>query len=159
PARPRLHGRRGRVRPEGTVRAVPGAAPDRDRRVGRAAVVRRSGRPAAARRSGRPAAGGGPRRTGGDEMRKVTSLPYKVQEDGNVWTSVPDGVRLAARIRRPSSPGEEPVPAILEFIPCRKRDLTAARDTIHHPYMAGHAYACVRGDIRGTGDSEGVLTD
>lgn len=92
-------------------------------------------------------------------MRKVTSLPYKVQEDENVWITMSDGVRLAGRIWRPISSDEEPVPAILEFIPYRKRDLTAVRDSIHHPYMAGHGYACIRVDIRGTGDSEGVLTD
>ncbi len=48
---------------------------------------------------------------------------------------------------------------MLEFIPYRKRDLTALRDSIHHPYMAGHGYACVRVDLRGSGESEGVLTD
>ena len=52
-----------------------------------------------------------------------------------------------------------PVPAILEFVPYRQRDLTAVRDSIHHPYFAGHGYAGVRVDLRGSGDSEGVLTD
>lgn len=70
-----------------------------------------------------------------------------------------DGVRLSARIWRPVASDEDPVPAVLEFIPYRKRDLTAVRDSIHHPYMAGYGYACVRVDLRGTGDSEGVLTD
>ncbi|GAA5118382.1 CocE/NonD family hydrolase [Haloechinothrix salitolerans] len=70
-----------------------------------------------------------------------------------------DGTRLAARIWRPASSELEPVPAILEFIPYRQRDLTARRDSIHHPYLAGHGYACVRVDLRGSGDSEGVLTD
>lgn len=45
------------------------------------------------------------------------------------------------------------------MIPYWKRDLTAVRDSIHHPYMAGHGYACLRVDLRGSGDSEGVLTD
>ncbi len=92
-------------------------------------------------------------------MRTVTSLPHTVREDEHVWISMPDGVRLAGRIWRPVSSDDEPVPAILEFIPYRKRDLTARRDSIHHPYMAGHGYACVRVDLRGSGDSEGVLTD
>jgi putative CocE/NonD family hydrolase len=68
-----------------------------------------------------------------------------------------DGVQLAARIWRPVS--AERVPAILEIIPYRQRDLTARRDSIHHPYLAGHGYACVRVDLRGSGASEGVLTD
>ena len=54
---------------------------------------------------------------------------------------------------------EHPVPAILEYLPYRKRDLTAARDVQSHPYWAGHGYAGVRVDIRGTGESDGVLTD
>jgi putative CocE/NonD family hydrolase len=31
-----------------------------------------------------------------------------------------------------------------------------ARDHLTHPYFAGHGYAGVRVDMRGTGDSEGV---
>ena len=37
--------------------------------------------------------------------------------------------------------------------------MTRHRDSIMHPYIAGHGYACLRVDIRGSGDSEGVLTD
>jgi uncharacterized protein len=92
-------------------------------------------------------------------MRTVTSLPHEVREDQHAWIPLPDGVRLAARIWRPESSDREPVPAILEMIPYRKQDLTAYRDSIHHPYMAAHGYACVRVDLRGSGDSEGVLTD
>jgi predicted acyl esterase len=47
----------------------------------------------------------------------------------------------------------------LEYIPYRKRDSTAYRDSLMHPYFAGHGYACVRVDLRGSGDSEGILTD
>ncbi|MFD0021692.1 CocE/NonD family hydrolase [Streptomyces sp. NPDC058382] len=70
-----------------------------------------------------------------------------------------DGVRLSARIWRPTTSDTGPVPAILEAIPYRKNDLTSTRDAIHHPYIAGHGYACVRVDLRGTGESEGVLRD
>jgi uncharacterized protein len=92
-------------------------------------------------------------------MRTVTSLPHAVREDENVWIPMRDGVRLSGRIWRPVSSEDQPVPAILEIIPYRERDLTAQRDSIHHPYMAGHGYACVRVDLRGSGDSEDVLTD
>ncbi|MDQ4054760.1 MAG: CocE/NonD family hydrolase [Actinomycetota bacterium] len=92
-------------------------------------------------------------------MRVVTGLPYQVREDQHVWIEMTDGVRLAARIWRPVSADEDPVPAVLELIPYRQRDLTAQRDSIHHPYVAGHGYACVRVDLRGSGNSEGVLTD
>ena len=49
------------------------------------------------------------------------------------------------------------MPAILEYLPYRRRDGTAERDYLTHPYFAGHGYAAVRVDIRGSGDSEGVL--
>ncbi|MBB4716893.1 putative CocE/NonD family hydrolase [Streptomyces luteogriseus] len=92
-------------------------------------------------------------------MRYVTNLPYETKEEEHVTIPMSDGVRLSAHIWRPASSDQEPVPAVLEYIPYRKRDLTAVRDSIHHPYLAGHGYACVRVDLRGTGDSEGVLRD
>ena len=70
-----------------------------------------------------------------------------------------DGCKLAARIWLPEDAEDDPVPAILEYIPYRKNDLTAARDVQHHPYIAGHGYACVRVDLRGSGESDGVLAD
>src|SRR4029078_8981420 len=33
------------------------------------------------------------------------------------------------------------------------------RDSIRHPYFAGHGYACIRVDMRGSGDSDGILYD
>ena len=72
---------------------------------------------------------------------------------------MPDGCRLAARIWMPAGAERQPVPAILEYIPYRKRDLTAERDEINHRYFAGHGYAGVRVDLRGSGESEGILTD
>lgn len=92
-------------------------------------------------------------------MRTVDTLPQQIREDEYVRIPMSDGTRLAARIWRPVDSEQAPVPAILEFIPYRRRDLTAQRDSIHHPYMAGHGYACARVDLRGTGDSEGVLED
>ena len=68
-----------------------------------------------------------------------------------------DGVELAARIWRPLDALTTPVPAILEFLPYRRRDGTAERDSLTHPYFAGHGYACLRVDMRGSGDSGGVL--
>ncbi|WP_129841906.1 CocE/NonD family hydrolase [Streptomyces sp. RFCAC02] len=86
-------------------------------------------------------------------------LPFPVITEEDVRVPVGDGVTLSARIRRPADSDAHPVPAILEYIPYRKRDLTAVRDSVHHPYIAGHGYACVRVDIRGTGESGGVLLD
>ncbi|MGK5499790.1 CocE/NonD family hydrolase [Streptomyces sp. URMC 125] len=92
-------------------------------------------------------------------MRHVTNLPHAVKEEEYVRIPVSGGIHLAARIWRPVSSDTEPVPAVLEYIPYRRRDLTSVRDSVHHPYIAGHGYACVRVDLRGTGDSEGVLRD
>ncbi|HLR56906.1 MAG TPA: CocE/NonD family hydrolase, partial [Beutenbergiaceae bacterium] len=92
-------------------------------------------------------------------MRIVQDLPHEVQEESEVWIPMRDGARLSARIWRPAHASHEPVPAILEMIPYRHRDFTAVRDSIHHPYIAGHGYACVRVDLRGSGSSDGVLTD
>ncbi|MDG4867626.1 CocE/NonD family hydrolase [Guyparkeria sp. 1SP6A2] len=77
----------------------------------------------------------------------------------NIWIPLPDGESLAARLWLPEDAKDEPVPALIEYIPYRKRDITRERDEINHPYMAGHGYACLRVDLRGSGDSDGVLYD
>ena len=72
---------------------------------------------------------------------------------------MPDGIRLAATIWLPEDADDDPVPAVLHFIPYRRRDFTAAGDSLHHPWLAGHGYAAVRCDLRGNGDSEGLFDD
>lgn len=92
-------------------------------------------------------------------MKIVTEYPREVIEEANVAIPMPDGVTLAARIWRPRGSEGAPVPAILEYLPYRKRFGTAERDEVMHPYLAGHGYACVRVDLRGSGESDGVLED
>src|SRR6188472_749564 len=92
-------------------------------------------------------------------MRVVDQFPHKVVEEARLRIPMSDGVHLAGRLWRPADSDERPVPAVLEFIPYRQRDLTSVRDSMHHPYLAGHGFAGVRVDLRGSGDSEGVLTD
>ena len=92
-------------------------------------------------------------------MRRVTDLPHRVREQENVWIRLREGISLAARLWVPEGAETHPVPAILEYIPYRKRDMTALRDTATHVYLAGHLYACIRLDARGTGDSEGDYGD
>ena len=70
-----------------------------------------------------------------------------------------DGCRLSARVWRPKNAHDAPVPVILEYLPYRKRDGTIARDSLTHPYFAQRGYACVRVDMRGNGDSQGIMED
>jgi putative CocE/NonD family hydrolase len=87
------------------------------------------------------------------------SFPCAFHEIENSWIPMPDGVRLATRIWLPLDTEANPGPAIFEFIPYRKRDGMARRDEMMHPWFAGHGYAKVRVDLRGSGDSEGLLDD
>ena len=82
-----------------------------------------------------------------------------MREIENAWIPLKDGTRLAARLWLPDDAETKPVPALLEYLPYRKRDGTAERDSLTHPWFADHGYASVRVDIRGSGESEGVLTD
>ncbi len=88
-----------------------------------------------------------------------TRFPHRVREMEHVLIPLADGTRLAARIWLPSAAEQHPVPAILEYLPYRKRDGTWERDALTHPWFAGHGYAGVRVDIRGSGESDGVLSD
>jgi uncharacterized protein len=89
----------------------------------------------------------------------VTEFPRRVREIENIFIPLSDGCRLAARIFLPEDAEADPVPAILEFLPYRKRDGTAERDALTHPYFAGYGYAGVRVDMRGSGESDGLLED
>ena len=92
-------------------------------------------------------------------MRVVTDLPRPVRVMDHVWIPLSDGIRLGARIWLPDDAEGEPVPAILEYLPYRKGDGTATRDQPRHAYFAGHGYAVLRVDIRGSGESGGLLPD
>lgn len=83
----------------------------------------------------------------------------QVREFENIWIPLGDGTRLAARLWLPEDAEAHPVPALLEYLPYRKRDGTFERDALTHPYLAARGYGCIRVDIRGSGESEGVLTD
>ena len=66
---------------------------------------------------------------------------------------------MAARMWMPESAAVNPVPAIVEYLPYRKRGGTEARDALTHPYFAGHGYVCLRVDIAGNGESDGLMFD
>jgi putative CocE/NonD family hydrolase len=75
------------------------------------------------------------------------------------WITMSDGRRLAARLWLPRDAEQAPVPAILEYIPYRRRDGTRLRDEETHAWVAAQGYACARVDLAGSGDSDGLLLD
>ncbi|WP_424212325.1 CocE/NonD family hydrolase [Streptomyces sp. BI20] len=85
-----------------------------------------------------------------------TEFPYPVRHE-DVRIPLADGTELYARIWRPVT--DEPVPALLEYLPYRLTDWTAPRDAQRHPWYAGHGYASVRVDVRGHGNSGGLPGD
>ena len=77
----------------------------------------------------------------------------------NEWIPLSDGRRLSARIWMPDGANKKPAPAILEYLPYRKRDGTAQRDESTYPSFARAGYVGVRVDISGTGESDGDWDD
>jgi predicted acyl esterase len=93
------------------------------------------------------------------ECEVRTAFPRRVRLIKHVWIPLSDGCRLSARVWLPEDAEQDPVPAVLEYIPYRKNDFTYPGDEPNHAYLAGCGYAGVRVDIRGSGDSEGLLAD
>lgn len=87
----------------------------------------------------------------------VSEFPYEVETIDPLWITLRDGTRIAATLWRPRTDAK--VPVVVEMIPYRRRDGTVHRDLELHPYVAGHGIACCRVDIRGSGDSDGLLAD
>lgn len=92
-------------------------------------------------------------------MSNHSNSLHTIQEWPDLGIVLSDGCRLSARVWLPQNADHHPVPVILEYLPYRKRDGTAARDALTHPWFARRGYASVRVDMRGNGDSEGVMDD
>jgi uncharacterized protein len=93
------------------------------------------------------------------DMKIVSAYPRPIRLVENLWIPMADGNRLAAKMWLPVDAEQNPVPAIIDYIPYRKRDGSVLADERTFPYFAGHGYACLRIDIRGTGDSDGLFED
>src|SRR5699024_12160291 len=65
---------------------------------------------------------------------RTTPRPVRVIEHTRI--PLKDGVELAARVWLPEDLGDEAVPAVLEYIPYRKNDMTAGRDATAHQTSA-----------------------
>lgn len=92
-------------------------------------------------------------------MKTPPNALREIEELPDMGITLSDGCRLSARVWRPVDAGDDPVPVILEYLPYRKRDGTCGRDALTHPWFARRGYACVRVDIRGNGDSQGLMED
>jgi predicted acyl esterase len=88
-----------------------------------------------------------------------TDFPRTVRTVEHLWIPLSDGCRLAARLWLPDDAERDPVPAVLDAVPYRKGDGTAPGDAAWNRYFAGHGYAGVRIDLRGSGDADGVIDD
>ncbi len=86
-----------------------------------------------------------------------SEFPLQVEVRDPVWITLPDGTRLATTLWLPVTAAE--VPVVVELIPYRRRDGTVFRDVELHPYLAGNGVAYARVDLRGSGDSDGILVD
>src|SRR5512144_1100381 len=66
------------------------------------------------------------------------------------------GVQLDAHLVMPEAPGR--FPAVFDYYPYRKDDLTAGTLRLHR-YLAQRGYGALKIDIRGTGSSGGIIAD
>jgi uncharacterized protein len=88
----------------------------------------------------------------------VRDFSDKVEVVELAWIPMPDGRKLAARLFLPKD-RKYAVPALLEYIPYRRRDGTRTGDDEMHIWFAAHGYGAARVDIAGMGDSEGLVED
>jgi uncharacterized protein len=101
------------------------------------------------------AAGAVGRDCGGTAWRPSAKESIRTLE--NVWIPLNDGHRLAMRLWLPTNAEHSPVPVVLEYLPYRKRDNMRRRDQAWGESFAPYGFGAARVDIRGTGESDGVL--
>jgi hypothetical protein len=89
------------------------------------------------------------------EIRR--EFPFQVETIDPLWIALSDGTPIAATLWRPVT--DRKVPVVVEMVPYRRRDGTVFRDMELHPYVAGEGIAYARIDLRGSGDSGGLLED
>lgn len=76
-----------------------------------------------------------------------------------VRITMADGTSLCGQMWLPADMATRPAPVVLEYIPYRTRDAYGAADAHWGEVLARHGIGYARIDIRGSGDSEGLLRD
>ena len=94
-----------------------------------------------------------------DLLHRRVEFPHAVEVRPSIKIPLADGCWLHARAWIPETAKNSPVPALVEYAPFRHRDFTAPRDALIHPWFAGHGYASLRVELRGSGDSSGLPQD
>jgi len=91
------------------------------------------------------------------EALDAPSAPdYQIKME-QAWITMPDGVRLAADLFMPDGDVKNKnFPVLLEYLPYRK-DESRQRNHGVYSYFVERGYVVARVDIRGTGNSEGLL--
>lgn len=90
-------------------------------------------------------------------LRVREDFPFAVLMEGPFRIEMGDGAGLSAMLRRPAT--DRPVGVVVEIIPYRQHDNTIWWDHQFGQYLAGCGIAYLRVEVRGTGDSDGLLTD
>lgn len=95
------------------------------------------------------------------EEKRTWPLPVRGSFEAfeNVWIAVSDGTKLACRLWLPDAASSSPVGVVLEALPYAKRDGTRLADDAWAEQFVPFGFAYARLDLRGTGDSEGLLLD
>lgn len=95
------------------------------------------------------------------EEKRTWSLPVRglFEAFENVWIAVSDDTKLACRLWLPAAASMSPVGVVLEALPYAKRDGTRLADDAWAEQFVPFGFAYARLDLRGTGDSEGLLLD
>lgn len=84
---------------------------------------------------------------------------YGVRTVEPAWIPVSAGIKLAARLWLPDAPAGERFPVVLEYIPYRTFDRYRPVDDYWGAALAARGIGFARVDIRGSGNSEGLLLD
>jgi len=84
---------------------------------------------------------------------------YGVRAVEPAWIQLGDGLKLAARLWLPQGADGERFPVVFEYIPYRTHDSYRPIDDHWGPQLAAGGVGFARVDIRGSGDSDGILAD